>query len=182
MNRSTESAWRRRTLRLIALVALVAITLGLSGCNKLKARDRLNKGVQAYKNARYEEAINRFKEASELDPDLHVAKLYLATAYAQQVVPGIDSEENNRMAQAAIDEYQKVVDANVDQEQKVTGLKGIAALLRAEKVRPSQGVPPQSAGDRPQRSGDLLLHRRDRLDPDLHPADGRARQDRLEAR
>src|SRR5688572_27396753 len=133
MNRSSEGGWHRRRARLVAVVALVAITLGLSGCNKLKARDRLNKGVQAYKNAKYEEAINRFKEAAELDPSLMVAKLYLATAYAQQYVPGIDSEENNRMAQAAIDEYQKVVDANPDQEQKVTGLKGIASLYFGQK-------------------------------------------------
>lgn len=133
MNRSSEGGWHRRSARLVAVVALVAITLGLSGCNKLKARDRLNKGVQAYKNAKYEEAINRFKEASELDPELTVAKLYLATAYAQQYVPGIDSPENNRMAEAAIAEYQKVVDANPDQEQKVTGLKGIASLYFGQK-------------------------------------------------
>lgn len=133
MNRSSEGSWRQRSMRLVAVVALVAVTLGLSGCNKLKARDRLNKGVQAYKSAKYEEAINRFKEAAELDPELMVAKLYLATAYAQQYVPGIDSPDNNRMAEAAIAEYQKVVDANPDQEQKVTGLKGIASLYFGQK-------------------------------------------------
>jgi hypothetical protein len=52
MNRSEHNM--RRAL----LVLLVGAGLLLSvGCNKLKARDNLNKGVQAYKNARYEEAI-----------------------------------------------------------------------------------------------------------------------------
>jgi len=30
------------------------------GCGKLRARDQLNKGVTAYKNAKYEEAIDHF--------------------------------------------------------------------------------------------------------------------------
>ena len=34
---------------------------------QLRARDQLNKGVQAYKNAKYEEAIERFKNAVALE-------------------------------------------------------------------------------------------------------------------
>ena len=40
---------------------------------KLEARDQLNKGVQAYKNARYEEAIEHFQEAVQLDPTYPLA-------------------------------------------------------------------------------------------------------------
>ena len=61
------------------------------GCTKLRARDQLNKGVQSYKNARYEEAIEHFKNAVALDPSLVNARLYLATAYAQQYIPGADT-------------------------------------------------------------------------------------------
>ena len=42
------------TKRVLALVALSAALLMSTGCNKLRARDQLNKGVQAYKAARYE--------------------------------------------------------------------------------------------------------------------------------
>ena len=69
-----------------------------SGCQKLKSRDQLNKGVQAFKNAQYADAVENFKTAVELDPTFPTARLYLATAYMQQYIPGAESPENNRMA------------------------------------------------------------------------------------
>ena len=47
---------------------LVAVTLLASGCQKLKARDDLNRGVQAFKATQYSVAVERFKEATDLDP------------------------------------------------------------------------------------------------------------------
>ncbi len=117
-----------KNLRLLTL-AVVALALSSSmGCNKLRARDQLNKGVSAYKNAHYEEAINHFQQAVELDPSLLNARMYLATAYAQQYIPAVDSPDNVRMAQQAIEQYQKVLDSNPAREQKVNSAKGIAYL------------------------------------------------------
>ena len=87
-----------RSVRVLAGLTIVAMMLMAAGCTKLQARDQLNKGVQSYKNARYEEAISHFKRAVELDNKLLNARLYLATAYAQQYIPGADTEDNNRMA------------------------------------------------------------------------------------
>jgi len=112
----------------VAVVAVFLALFGALGCNKLKARDQLNKGVASFKNARYEEAIDHFQKSVTLDPGLLNARLYLATAYAQQVVPGIDTPENKKSAQTAIDEFQKVLDQNPSEEQKVTALKNIASL------------------------------------------------------
>ena len=47
------------------------LVLSSTGCQKLKARDQLNKGVQAYKNAKYEQAIDHFQQAVADDPTLH---------------------------------------------------------------------------------------------------------------
>ena len=117
-----------KNLRLLTL-AVVALALSSSvGCSKLRARDQLNKGVSAYKNAHYEEAINHFQQAVELDPALLNARMYLATAYAQQYIPAVDSPDNIRMAQQAIEQYQKVLDSNPAREQKVNSAKGIAYL------------------------------------------------------
>jgi tetratricopeptide (TPR) repeat protein len=99
-----------------------------TGCGKLRARDQLNKGVTSYKNAKYEEAIGHFQQAVSLDPSLIVARLYLATAYAQQYVPGVGDEDNLRMANQAIQEYLKVIDTNPPKEQHVNSIKGIAYL------------------------------------------------------
>jgi tetratricopeptide (TPR) repeat protein len=109
----------------VAVLAVAAALLSTAGCNKLRARDQLNKGVQAYKNALYDQAIDHFRNAVGLDDDLKVAKLYLATAYAQQYVPGVDTPENRRMAQQAIDEYRAVLDKDPS---SVNSLKGIAYL------------------------------------------------------
>lgn len=116
-------------LRSAAVLALLLVMpLWLSGCQKLKARDQLNKGVQSYKNARYEDAIEHFKNAVALDTNLITARLYLATAYAQQYIPGADTPENNQMGEQAIAEYKKVLERNPGTEQKITSLKGIASL------------------------------------------------------
>ena len=77
----------------IAGVAVLAFTG--SGCNKLKARNQLNTGVQAFKNAQYAEAVENFKKAVDLDPNFPPARLYLATAYMQQYIPGAESPENS---------------------------------------------------------------------------------------
>ena len=90
-------------------VALAGMVLSISGCDRLQARDQLNKGVEAYKGAHYEEAIGHFQKATQLDPSLPMAKSYLATALAQNVVPGLDTPDNLKTAQQAIDIFQDVL-------------------------------------------------------------------------
>src|ERR1700757_2498032 len=117
------AAKMKRTARLVTVIAVAAAMLSTAGCNKLRARDQLNKGVQSFRGANYEEAIEHFKNAVNLDSDLKVAKMYLATAYAQQYVPGVETPENLRNAQLAIDQYKQVLTTD---PHNVTSLKGIA--------------------------------------------------------
>src|SRR5271165_9448 len=116
--------------RVLTIVAVLLALLSAVGCEKLRARDQINKGVQAYKNAKYEDAIEHFKNAVQLDPSLLNARLYLATAYMQQYIPGADSPDNNRFAEQAIEEFKKVLDSNPPppKEQRILALKGIASL------------------------------------------------------
>jgi tetratricopeptide (TPR) repeat protein len=120
-------------LRLWTLAAVALALFTSLGCDKLKARDQLNKGVKAYKDNHYEQAINYFQNAVNLDPALINARMYLATAYVSQYVPGLDTPENLQTAQNAIDEYTKVIDANPSRDQKVNSAKGIAYLYLNEK-------------------------------------------------
>jgi tetratricopeptide (TPR) repeat protein len=120
-------------LRLLTLAAVALALFSSVGCDKLKARDQLNKGVKAYKDNHYEQAIDHFQEAVRLDPALINARMYLATAYVSQYIPGVDSPENLRTAQQAIDEYLKVIDANPSRDQKVNSAKGIAYLYLNQK-------------------------------------------------
>ena len=114
--------------RIPVTAALLALMLGTAtGCNKLKARDQLNKGVQAFKNARYEEAVSNFQNAIELDPNYENAKLYLATAYSYQVVPNLDSPENLKVAQKALDGFNAVLAKDPND---LTALRQIASIDR----------------------------------------------------
>ena len=56
--------------------------------------------------------------------------MYLATAYAQQYVPGVETPENLRNAQLAIDQYKQVLTSDPN---NVTSLKGIAFLYMQQK-------------------------------------------------
>ncbi len=123
----TNNSYRPLTRAAMALVVLACL-LGSVGCDKLKARDQLNKGVQSYKSARYEDAIEHFRNAVSFDPQLSIARLYLATAYAQQYIPGSDDAANIKNAEQAIDEFKKVLDQNPGRETKVASIKGIASL------------------------------------------------------
>jgi tetratricopeptide (TPR) repeat protein len=115
-------------LRVLTLAAVALALVSSVGCDKLRARDQLNKGVEAYKNSHYEQAIDHFQKAVNYDPGLINARMYLATAYVSQYIPGVESDDNLRVAHAAIDEYQTVIDANPPRDQKVNAAKGIAYL------------------------------------------------------
>jgi tetratricopeptide (TPR) repeat protein len=115
-----------RIARLPVLAAvMVAMMFSLTGCDKLKARDQLNKGVEAFKAGKYEEAITHFQNAENLDPKLPTAKAFLATALSQNVVPGLTTPENLKTAQQAIDTFQQVL---ADDPTDVNSLKGVASL------------------------------------------------------
>ncbi len=112
--------------RASAFAALVILAAGVSGCNKLKARDLLNKGVAAFKNAQYDTAIEDFKQAKDLDPGLMNARLYLATAYASQYIPGAPSEQNVRLGNQAVNEFKEVL--SID-DKNLSAIDGIGSIL-----------------------------------------------------
>jgi hypothetical protein len=114
------------TRRLSAFAALFVFALGVSGCSKLKARDLLNKGVAAYKEAQYDTAIEDFKQAKDLDPQLMNARLYLATAYASQYIPGAPSEQNVRLGNQAVTEFKDVLSVDPN---NLSAIDGIGSIL-----------------------------------------------------
>ena len=108
------------TLALLAILALAA-----TSCAKLQARDNLNKGVRAFRDAHYDNAVTYFKQAVELDPDLTTAEIYLATAYSQQYIPGGRSEENDKNAQLAIQTFENVLKREPNNVNAIAGLASI---------------------------------------------------------
>src|SRR5438552_9454798 len=115
----------RETKWMLATVAM--LVLALTGCAKLQARDNLNKGVRAFRDAHYENAVNYFKQAVELDPELTTAEIYLATAYSQQFIPDGRGEDNAKYAQLAIQTFDDVLKRDPN---NVNALAGLASIYQ----------------------------------------------------
>jgi len=110
------------------------LLLFTSGCNKLKSRDRINKGIQSYKGAKYADAVEFFKEAVQLDPSNVTGRLYLATAYMSQYIPGAESPDNMQLAKQAKEEFGKVLENHPND---TTALASLASL----SYQQAQGMP-----------------------------------------
>src|SRR5713226_2907725 len=124
--------------RASALAALLLLALGLLGCNKLKARDLLNKGVAAFKNGQYDAAIEDFKQAKDLDPGLVNARLYLATAYASQYIPGAPSDQNMRLGTQAVNEFKEVLEKEPSNLSAIDGIGSIIFQMAGQPYDPKK--------------------------------------------
>jgi tetratricopeptide (TPR) repeat protein len=120
-----EAMMRKITL-FSAAVAIGALTLLGTGCDKLKSRDNLNKGVAAYKSAKYGDAVNFFQQAVDLDPTNPNAGVYLATAYMMQWIPGAESPENLQFAAKAKEEFNKVLAKDPNNSVALASLASLA--------------------------------------------------------
>jgi tetratricopeptide (TPR) repeat protein len=128
----------RKALRhqLLAIVLLLVLPLlrsdafpksqQSSDVARAQARVFLNQGVQAFKTGQFDQAIEDFKRAKELDPSLVNASLYLATAYASQYIPGAPSKENTQLGQQAIEEFRAVLARDPT---NLSAIDGIGSIL-----------------------------------------------------
>ena len=119
-----------------AFLTLLLVAAGFSGCDKLKARDLLNKGVQSFKNGQYDAAVEDFKQAKDLDPTLLNARLYLATAYASQYIPGAPSEQNRNIGKQAVAEFKDILKDNTDNLNAIDGVGSILFQMAGTPYEP----------------------------------------------
>jgi len=118
--------------------AIFGLVTGISGCGKLKARDQLNKGVQAFKNGQYDAAVEFFKDATENDPNLLMARIYLATAYASEYIPGAPSDANMKIGEEAVSEFKKVLDTDPNNLTAIDGLGSILFQMAGQPFEPKR--------------------------------------------
>jgi len=126
MDASMKYASQSIARRTAAVAAIFFLAAGLSGCNKLKARDLLNKGVASFKEGQYDSAVEKFKQAKEADPDLMNARLYLATAYATQYIPGAPSEQNKKLGEQAVAEFKEILEKD---PKNLSAIDGVGSIL-----------------------------------------------------
>ena len=107
------------------------------------AQKWIARGVEAYKNARLDEAIEDFQKAKELDPSNLNARLYLATAYSAEFIPGAPSKENAQNGERALREFDNVLQSHPDNLQALDGAASILynlanAQFNLEKMEESK--------------------------------------------
>jgi len=113
----------------LAVLGLLAAIV-LSGCGfitKLQARNLLNKGVTAFTEQKYTEAAKYFEDSIRLDPTFVTPRLYLATAYTSQFVPGSPDPKSAEMAKKGIEAFQQVIDLD-KANPNVNAMVSIASL------------------------------------------------------
>ncbi len=108
---------------ILAGVLITILSAGLStGCNgksdskttgqaalNSQIRGTLDKGIKAFSKQRYHVAEQFFEKAVQLDPSSETARMYLATNYLVQFIPGSSDPKSEEMAQKAIETFKKVV-------------------------------------------------------------------------
>ena len=111
----------------ILLVAALALALP-----RIRSLDQLRRGRSAYTEGQYAEAASYFKSALEFNPGSLEARRRLARAYQSQYVPGAESPDNLRLAQAAQDQFSEILKRTPDDEQI---LRAVASLdLKQQKL------------------------------------------------
>jgi len=134
----THASLQITARRVAALAAILVLAFAASGCSKLKARDLLNKGVNAFKNGQSDAAIEYFKHAKEADPDLLNARLYLGTAYASLYIPGAPSKENQDRGNQAIQEFKEILDKDPNNLSAIDQIGSILFLMGGTPFDPKK--------------------------------------------
>ena len=109
---------------------LIGLAMSMTGCemlDQLRARDQLNKGVKAYSSQHYDEAVGHFQQAIDYDPQLLNARLYLATTYRGQWIPGLHTDGNADFSEKAIATFKEVLEqdpGNISAMANIAGIYG----------------------------------------------------------
>lgn len=113
----------RRTLSAVLSSALLALALTLAvapAANAQTAREAAAKellaGARAYREGRFAEAEQRFRQALELDPSQKNAPLFIARAIQQQYKHGDTSPENVATGERAVAAYQDILNRDPQDE------------------------------------------------------------------
>ncbi len=108
---------------------MIAVWLAAAGSllaqDAIEVRDWINRGVREFKAAHYAEAVADFQKAVAADPSSVPARLYLASAWMQQFVPGVDTPENRALAASADREFRRVLDFDPQNKVALSSLGGL---------------------------------------------------------
>jgi tetratricopeptide (TPR) repeat protein len=89
-----------------AVVALVLLAAGLTGCDKIKARQEIKKGNEFFKATQYQAALANYMEAQRLDPGEKRLDKFIGETYMALYQPGSKHQKDLEFANNAIKRLQ----------------------------------------------------------------------------
>src|SRR5688572_29176056 len=95
-------------LRFIGLFTVVGF--GVSGCNEIQGRRKVQQGNKLYREGMYKEAVAAFDEAEKLVPDFWVLWLNKGYTCRQMIVPGSKTPENLVAAKCALGAFKRMME------------------------------------------------------------------------
>jgi hypothetical protein len=107
-------------MRIISSVALLLLLFAAPALcqttqltpRQIEAKNEIDEGARAYRDAKFYEAQKHFERALALDPGSRNAPFFIARAIHSQFKPGIDTPENVAIARAAIAAYHRVLNSD----------------------------------------------------------------------
>jgi tetratricopeptide (TPR) repeat protein len=90
------------------LIPLLLLSSAMAQTGNPSADSYVKSGVQAFKSGHYEDAASLFRKALAIDP-AEKTHLYLGVTYSMQVVPNLDTPDNLRFAQQALEQFDAVL-------------------------------------------------------------------------
>jgi len=106
-----------RTLSRVAAALLVAVlAVTLAGCNRFKARQLIRQGNTYFKEQLYEDALKKYQEAKELDPNEVKLEKFLAMGYMALYNPGSTHPKDQEALSKAIEHFKKYLAVKPDDE------------------------------------------------------------------
>ena len=100
------------------------------------AQEALDRGVEAFKKGQTEEAEQFFARAKALDPTFTRARLYLATSYASQYIPGAPADENRQNGRQAIEEFKGVLGSDPNDLSAIDGMGSLLFQMGGQPFSP----------------------------------------------
>ena len=129
-------AQTRIAIVLVVLVALTILVVSASGCgvvNRIRSKNQLNEAARAYREGRFVEAEQHSREAAALDPDNKTAPMFIARTIHMQYRPGVQSPDNIKKAQEAIQAYQDILSKYPQDEEAYKAIAYLYGSIREEQ-------------------------------------------------
>lgn len=97
------------------------------------AQTEINEGARLYRAGKFDEARQHFENALKLDPTNKNAPSFIARAIHAQYKPGVDSAENITLAREAIAAYQRVFEADPNNDDAYNAVASLYGAINDDE-------------------------------------------------